>query len=166
MKYSLGHCVAGLFKNLIPSHSGYNNPTPLPVVLTTTLAVGLEAHDFSNVFDLFDGINYLFLILLSLYHFLVTLSVPAGIKFQYNPDGSGGKDQPFPDSPTLENYVRVFKSSFIWTGYMNTIIRTVLGTSLQLVATSLSALCPARILPPQIRSGTFFLSLPCSLMVV
>jgi putative aldouronate transport system permease protein len=129
---------------------------PLPVVLTTTVYGRKEAHMIQKRFDLFDGINYLFLILLSFtilypFQYLLVLS------FNTTQMGAGGKISLFPDSPTLENYARVFKSSFIWTGYMNTIIRTVLGTSLQLVATSLSAYVLAKKFFPHRTFWTFFI---------
>lgn len=45
----------------------------------------------------------------------------------------------FPKDPILVNYKKVVQSKFIWTGYKNTIIRVVLGTSLQLFFTAIGA---------------------------
>ena len=44
-----------------------------------------------------------------------------------------------PREVTLDNYSRVFKNRYIWIGYKNTLFRTVVGTSVQLVFTALGA---------------------------
>ncbi len=44
-----------------------------------------------------------------------------------------------PTEFTPDNYARVFNYKFIWIGYGNTLIRTVLGTVMQLFVTSLGA---------------------------
>ena len=45
----------------------------------------------------------------------------------------------YPKDATLDNYARVIDNRFIWMGYKNTIIRTVIGTVLQLFFTSMGA---------------------------
>ena len=44
-----------------------------------------------------------------------------------------------PKDATLDNYARVIGNRYIWLGYKNTIIRTVIGTVLQLFFTSMGA---------------------------
>ena len=44
-----------------------------------------------------------------------------------------------PREETLDNYSRVFTNRYIWIGYKNTLFRTVVGTSVQLVFTALGA---------------------------
>ena len=44
-----------------------------------------------------------------------------------------------PKQITFDNYIRVFNNRYIWLGYKNTLIRTVAGTSLQLIVTGLGA---------------------------
>ena len=44
-----------------------------------------------------------------------------------------------PREVTFDNYSRVFKNRYIWIGYKNTLFRTVVGTSVQLVFTALGA---------------------------
>lgn len=44
-----------------------------------------------------------------------------------------------PKQITFDNYIRVFNNRYIWLGYKNTLIRTVAGTSLQLIVTALGA---------------------------
>ena len=45
----------------------------------------------------------------------------------------------YPKDATLDNYARVIGNRYIWLGYRNTIIRTVIGTVLQLFFTSMGA---------------------------
>lgn len=45
----------------------------------------------------------------------------------------------YPKDATLDNYARVIGNRYIWLGYKNTIIRTVIGTVLQLFFTSMGA---------------------------
>lgn len=44
-----------------------------------------------------------------------------------------------PVDPTLDNYRKVLESKYIWMGYKNTLIRTIVGTSLQLMITAMGA---------------------------
>ena len=44
-----------------------------------------------------------------------------------------------PIDPTLDNYRKVLESKYIWQGYQNTLIRTVFGSALQLLITSMGA---------------------------
>jgi putative aldouronate transport system permease protein len=50
----------------------------------------------------------------------------------------------FPRKMTLQGYTMVFKSMGIWLGYMNSLIYTVAGTSLNLLFTLTCAFCMAR----------------------
>ena len=45
----------------------------------------------------------------------------------------------YPKDATLDNYAKVIGNRYIWLGYKNTIIRTVIGTVLQLFFTSMGA---------------------------
>lgn len=45
----------------------------------------------------------------------------------------------YPKDITLDNYERVISNHFIWVGYKNTLIRTVIGTVLQLFMTAMGA---------------------------
>ncbi len=45
----------------------------------------------------------------------------------------------YPKDATLDNYARVIDNPYIWLGYKNTIIRTVIGTVLQLFFTAMGA---------------------------
>ncbi len=44
-----------------------------------------------------------------------------------------------PRKITFDNYIKVFKNRYIWIGYKNTLIRTSIGTVLQLLFTALGA---------------------------
>lgn len=109
-----------------------------------------------NRIDLFTVINATFLILLSL-SILYPFQNLLVMSFDTTQMGAGGMIKFFPYAPTLENYARVFESPYIWTGYMNTIIRTVLGTVLQLMATSLGAYVLAKRFFPHRNIWTFFI---------
>ena len=45
----------------------------------------------------------------------------------------------YPKEATLDNYARVIDNRYIWLGYKNTLIRTVVGTVLQLFFTAMGA---------------------------
>lgn len=45
----------------------------------------------------------------------------------------------YPREATLDNYARVIDNRYIWSGYKNTLIRTVVGTVLQLFFTAMGA---------------------------
>ena len=45
----------------------------------------------------------------------------------------------WPKEFTLKNYQEVFKNKFIWTGYKNTIIITIIGTVVKLGFTAIGA---------------------------
>ncbi len=83
---------------------------------------------------LFYLFNYTILILLAaivIYplYFIVIASISS-------PDAIfNGEVYFFPVQVTLEGYARLFKESLIWTGYLNTIIYTVLGTAFNLILT-------------------------------
>ncbi|HOX32289.1 MAG TPA: carbohydrate ABC transporter permease [Spirochaetales bacterium] len=81
----------------------------------------------------FDAFNYLVMILLSLttlypFFFLISSSLSAL-------DVTLGSFSLLPRQFTLENYAKVLRNPAIGAGYVNTILRTVIGTSLSLLAT-------------------------------
>ncbi|MBO9607716.1 MAG: carbohydrate ABC transporter permease [Paenibacillaceae bacterium] len=87
---------------------------------------------------LFDGINYVFMLLLTLsilypfYNLLVTsFSLPNDILTQ--------KLQLWPKHFTFDSYRIVFSNDDVAHGYVNTIIRTVFGTTLSIVVTLCAA---------------------------
>lgn len=89
-------------------------------------------------FTVFDFIFYLILILLSvtiLLPFIHLLSISLSPSYVATTPGL----HLIPKDITLDNYVKVFTSRFIWVGYKNTIIRTVVGTIVQLFVTSIGA---------------------------
>lgn len=45
----------------------------------------------------------------------------------------------WPKQFTFDNYIAIAQNQFIWNGYLNTVFRTVLGTSLSLFVTSMGA---------------------------
>lgn len=82
---------------------------------------------------IFDAINYTFMALLSLaviyplYFVLVSAFS--------EPNLAGGSLLLFPKHFTLEGFERIFQDQSIWMGYRNTILYTVLGTSINVVLT-------------------------------
>ncbi|MDQ1914534.1 carbohydrate ABC transporter permease [Paenibacillus sp. GD4] len=83
---------------------------------------------------LFDGFTYTVLSLLMLMvlyplYFVIISSIS-------DPDMVNlGKVTFYPQDPSLEGYRRIFGDSTIWLGYRNSLIYTVLGTSLNVVLT-------------------------------
>ncbi|WP_248926232.1 carbohydrate ABC transporter permease [Paenibacillus hamazuiensis] len=83
---------------------------------------------------IFDGFTYaalsvLLLIVLYPLYFVVISSIS-------NPDMVNlGKVTFYPQEPTLEGYRRIFGDSSIWMGYRNSLMYTVLGTTLNVVLT-------------------------------
>lgn len=47
----------------------------------------------------------------------------------------------YPKDLTWDNYAKVIRNRYIWIGYKNTLIRTVVGTALQLFFTAMGAYC-------------------------
>ena len=89
-------------------------------------------------FGVFDVICYALLILLC-----VTIVIPflhlLTLSFSPSHVATASGLHLIPSELTLDNYTRVFEYRFVWTGYSNTLIRTVLGTFLQLFITSMGA---------------------------
>lgn len=86
----------------------------------------------------FDVINGIVLILLC-----VTIVVPFLHLFSLSLSPSyvatkGGLHL-IPKDVTFDNYMQVFKNRYLWNGYKNTILRTVIGTVVQLFFTAMSA---------------------------
>jgi putative aldouronate transport system permease protein len=82
---------------------------------------------------LFTAVNYTLMTVLSfftLYPFLfLVVSSLSGL------DATVGGFSLWPRSPTTDNYLRVLANPLVASGYYNTILRTMLGTSLSLLAT-------------------------------
>lgn len=89
-------------------------------------------------FGFFDYLFYIILIILSL-----TIVIPFLHLFTISISPSYISNKPglhlFPKEIVWDSYIKVFRSKFIWIGYKNTIIRTVIGTSLQLFTTAMGA---------------------------
>lgn len=91
--------------------------------------------------DRFSVFDYLFYIILGL--LAITILVPFLHLFSISFSPSHIATKPglhlLPVEFTLDNYARVFNSKFIWVGYKNTLIRTVVGTFIQLFTTAMGA---------------------------
>lgn len=89
-------------------------------------------------FSFGDVIIYAIIILLSL-----TIFVPfwhlLNISFSPSHVATRGGFIMWPREFTLDNYRKVFASPYIWSGYKNTLIRTIAGTAIQLVFTAAGA---------------------------
>jgi len=89
-------------------------------------------------FGCFDILNYTLLTLFSIsilvpFIHLLTISLsPSYVATTYGL-------HLFPTELTFDNYRKVFTSNYIWLGYKNTIIRVVLGSTIQLFVTAMSA---------------------------
>lgn len=86
----------------------------------------------------FDIINYIFLAvvcLVILYPFLYLAKISFSSMDSYNIPSLSI----IPDSFDLRSYGRVFRNEYVILGFKNTIIRTLLGTPLTLIATLLTA---------------------------
>ena len=75
--------------------------------------------------------------------FCLTILVPfihlLNISFSPSHVATRGNLLIIPRETTLDNYIKVFTSKWIWMGYKNTIIRTVIGTLAQLIVTAAGA---------------------------
>ena len=89
-------------------------------------------------FTLGDVLIYLLLGLLCLTIVFAFLHL-ASISLSPNYVATKGGLLLFPKDLTFDNYLKVFKNRYIWLGYKNTLIRTLAGTSLQLIFTALGA---------------------------
>ncbi|GHU74418.1 sugar ABC transporter permease [Clostridia bacterium] len=91
-----------------------------------------------HVFSVFDVVNTIILGVMCL-----TIIVPFDhlLSISLSPSwvATKGGLHLWPVSFTIQNYQQVIRSRLIWVGYRNTLIRTVLGTAMQLFATSLGA---------------------------
>lgn len=87
---------------------------------------------------IFDVVNYTFLtilVIIVLYPLIYVVSASFS-----DPSAVGnGELRLLPIRPTLEGYRRIFKDTRIWIGYWNTIIYTVVGTTLNVIMTVLCA---------------------------
>lgn len=107
-------------------------------------------------FDVFELCNWLFFIALC-----ATILIPFlhlfSISLSPSEVATKGGLHLLPEKITLENYKAVIKSSFIWTGYRNTIIRTIVGTAVQLLATALGAYALSKPFFPHRNFWTLFI---------
>lgn len=93
-----------------------------------------------RVFDVFATIILLLAILLVAYPLIYVVSA----SFSSTTAVMSGRVWLLPVEPSLEAYKAVFKYDSIMTGYLNSIIYTVLGTAVNLVLTTLCAFCLSR----------------------
>ena len=63
----------------------------------------------------------------------------------------------YPKDLTFDNYAKVVKNHYIWQGYKNTLIRTILGTAAQLFITSMGAYVLSKKFFPHRNFWTFFI---------
>ncbi len=63
----------------------------------------------------------------------------------------------WPENLTFSNYKSVLNSHFIWTGYGNTLLRTVIGTAIQLLFTAFGAYVLSKKYFPHRTFWTFFI---------
>lgn len=89
----------------------------------------------------FDWINYIFLALFS-----ITILFPFWNLFVQSissPDaGIVDALQMWPKKFSSFNYKYVLSNRYIWTGYRETLIRTIAGTALSVTLTAMGGLCP------------------------
>ena len=87
--------------------------------------------------QIFSGFNVIFMILFcaaALYPFLYLIA-----RSFSSPDANFLKITILPQKFTFENYIRVFKNEDIGTGFKNAVIRTVVGTAVNLIFSILAA---------------------------
>lgn len=63
----------------------------------------------------------------------------------------------WPQEFSLENYRKVFQNRFVWSGYRNTILRTLGGTATQLLCTALAGYALSKRFFPHRSFWTFFI---------
>lgn len=88
-----------------------------------------------KVFNIVNIFIMLLLVLVTLYPFLNVLA----IALNESSDTVKGGLTIFPRKPTMENFVTIFGFSSMTTAYANTILRTLIGTILGLIASSMVA---------------------------
>lgn len=86
----------------------------------------------------FDVINYTFMVLFMLLCIFPMIYVLAG-SFNNGADYTAGGVYVWPRVFTLENYTVVFKDARLWTGYLITLLRTVVGVVTAVAFTALVA---------------------------
>lgn len=89
-------------------------------------------------YDWFDVLNYSFLTLFSLLALYPLVYVLAG-SFNDGMDYLRGGVFLFPRKPNLTNYRVIFQDNRLWSGYVITILRTLIGTAAGLFFTSMVA---------------------------
>lgn len=95
----------------------------------------IKASVYSKVFDVFNALLMFGVIIITLYPFLYVASV--SISDQYAVFAN--QVTFYPIGFDLTAYKHVFKDSRVWAGYANTIKYAVLGTTINLIFTSLTA---------------------------
>ena len=86
-------------------------------------------------FDVVNGIILIALCITIVVPFLHLLS----LSFSPSYVATQGGLHLIPKDPTLDNYKAVLENRYLWNSYKNTILRTVIGTAVQLFFTSMSA---------------------------
>lgn len=103
----------------------------------------------------FDVVNYIVMFLLAVSILLPFIYLLAQ-SFSSPGHAASSKISLLPRGFTLSNYKAIATNRFIWNGYYNTLIRTVVGTALSLLMTSVGAYCLAKPHFPHRNFWTFF----------
>lgn len=104
---------------------------------------------------IFDIFNYVFLGLLTITILLPFLHLLAQ-SFSAPGHAASSRFMLLPKGFTWSNYKTIAQNKFIWKGYGNTLHRTLLGTALSLLATSIGAYCLSKPKFPHRNFWTFF----------
>lgn len=94
-----------------------------------------KKHRKIKLFDVINGIILTALCVTIVVPFLHLLS----LSFSPSYIATQGGLHLFPKDPILDNYQAVIENRYLWNSYKNTIIRTVVGTTVQLFFTAMSA---------------------------
>lgn len=89
-------------------------------------------------FSVVDVVIYLLLFIFALSIFFAFEHLLA-LSFSPSYVATKGGLHLLPVDATLDNYIKVLESKYIWMGYKNTLIRTIFGTSIQLLVTAAGA---------------------------
>lgn len=91
-----------------------------------------------NKFNIVDVIIYIGVGLLAITILLPFINI-LSLSFSPSYVATKGGLHLWPKEFTTDNYYKVFKNMFIWTGYKNTLIRTIVGTPLSVLLTAFGA---------------------------
>ena len=104
----------------------------------------------------FDVLLYLFL---GLFAISIVFAFEHLLSLSFSPSyvATKGGFHLLPVDATLDNYQKVLESKYIWMGYKNTLIRTIVGTVLQLTVTSMGAYALSKRFFPHRSAWTFMI---------